>query len=178
MTALQAHPAVRLPVGRLAPMVVGAAALAAAIGVALTALLRPGELATAVVAGGSVVLGVGAMYAALGLIRTRYLVSLTTIFMGLSMVRLVASVAIGVAYMVTGANADGGRPDKFVFAMVFLGASLAVIAVETVLIRAIIRTLGESIARAALGPSAASDPSPAEPSVTSNEGAAARGDRL
>jgi hypothetical protein len=146
--------------------------MAAAIAVGATALVRPGELATAVVAGGSVVLAVGAMYAVLAAVRTRYLVSLTSIFMGLSMARLMLSVAIGAAYMLTAQHADGARPDKFVFGVTFLGVSLAVIAVETVLIRAIVRRLGESIAGAALAGHAPATDAPAPPqSPTTNSSA-------
>lgn len=151
MTALQAPNPVRLPVGRIAPIVVGVAALASVALIGGVALVRPAELGTAVVAGGSVVITVGGMYALLGVIRTRYLVSLTTIFMGLSMARLMVSVMIGVAYMLTAQYAGGGRPDKMVFGVVFLGVSLAVLGVETVLIRQIIHRLGESIAREARG---------------------------
>lgn len=143
MNALQAHPAIRLPVGRLAPMVAGSAAVGAGVLIGAIALIRPGELATAVVAGGSVVLAVGAMYAALGVIRVRHLLSLTTIFMGLAMARLVVSVALGMGYMLTATTDAGARPDKFVFAVVFLGTSLVVLAVETVLVRSTIQRLGQ-----------------------------------
>lgn len=170
MTAIQAHPAIRLPVGRLAPIVVGAAAFACGLIVASIAIIRTAELWTAAVAGGAVVIATGAMYLALGLIRVRHLLTLTTIVMGLSMVRLVASVVIGMAYMLTAAPEGGVKPDKFVFAVVFLGVSLVVLGVETPLLRRAIQSLGGP------GPTPAartdSDPS-ATPSATSTTPAGA-----
>lgn len=145
MTAVPAHPAIRLPIGRLAPIVVGVAGLSAAVLIGLFAVIRPAELATALVGGGSVVLGVGAMYAALAAVRVRHILSLTTIFMGLSMVRLVVSAGLGAAYMLTAQTSAGDRPDKFVFAVAFLGVSLAVIAVETVLVRRAVRDLAAEL---------------------------------
>ncbi|MCB9840552.1 MAG: hypothetical protein H6809_02730, partial [Phycisphaeraceae bacterium] len=145
-------------VGRLAPKVVGASGLATGVIVAPIALIRPGEVATAAVGAGSVVLAVGAMYAVLAILRTRHLLSLTTAFMGLSMVRLLVSVAIGVAYMVTAVTPEGGSPDKFVFAVAFLGVSLVAIAVETPLVRGAIRDLGADPTGDAKPASSAADP--------------------
>ncbi|MEZ6233790.1 MAG: hypothetical protein R3B68_06335 [Phycisphaerales bacterium] len=144
--------------GRLAPKVVGASGLASGVIVGLLALARPAETATAAVGAGSVVLAVGGMYAVLATVRTRHLLSLTTLFMGLSMARLLASVAIGVAYMVTAVGPDGGSPDKFVFAVAFLGVSLVTLAVETPLVRGVIREIGADLSGegGATGPAARS----------------------
>ena len=177
MTALQAHPALRLPVARLAPVVAGAATLAAALGVAAIALIRPAEVATAVVAGCSVVLSVGAMYVVLGTVRARYLVSLTTMFMGLTMGRLMLSVAIGLAYMLTAQSSTGLGPDKVVFGVVFLGVSLAAIMVETPLVRATVAKMGESIARDASDhPHAETSATQANPTTSPGTGDRARSD--
>ena len=145
MTALPAHPAIRLPIGRLAPIVVGVGGASAGVMVVLATFVRPGEVGTAVVGGGSVVLAAGAMYALLATIRVRHLLSLTTILMAVSMARLLLSVGIGLAYMLTAVTPTGGRPDKFVFAVAFLGTSLAVIAVETVLLRRTIHDLAADL---------------------------------
>ncbi len=147
MAALQAHPALRLPVGRLAPLVVGASAVAGLLVTGAIALIRPSEVPTAVVGAGSVVLATGGMYAALALVRVRHLLSLTTIVMGAAMARLMASVVLGMGYMFTAVSADGAKPDKFVFAAAFLGVSLVVLAVETPVLRSTIRRLGGGATR-------------------------------
>ena len=168
MTAIPAHPAIRLPVGRLAPKVVATAGVAAGAIVGLLALVRPGEVATAAVGAGSVVLAVGAMYAVLATVRTRHLLSLTTLFMGLSMARLLLSVAIGVSYMVTAVTPSGGSPDKFVFAVAFLGVSLVTLAVETPLVRGAVREIGADLSGTGGSTSPAARTSSASSSSTSD----------
>lgn len=141
MTAVPAHPAIRLPVRRLAPAVLGAAGVAAGLGCAAAAVVRPEQTATAAVAAGSVVVATGVMYAILAMVRFRHLLTLTTAFMGLSMARLLASVAVGLGYMLS-AGSQGVGPDKFVFGAVFLGVWTVVLGVETPMARRIVAGLG------------------------------------
>lgn len=163
MTALQAHPAIRLPVGRLAPTVVGASGTAAAVLIGATALLRPADVATATVGACAVVLAVAGMYAILAAMRFRHLLTLTTAVMGLSMARLLASVALGVGWIFMASPPEGARPDKFVFAVAFLGTWLVVLGVETPLLRGAIRRLGDSLSSAATsGTAPASTPASAD----------------
>jgi len=143
MTALQAHPAIRLPVRRLAPTIIGAAVVAGGVLVGAVAALRPGEVATAAIAGGAVVLAVSGMLGVLALLRFGHLLTLTTAVMGLSMARLVASVGMGVGCLLLASPVDGAKPDKVVFAVVFLGTWLVVLGVETPVLRAAVRRLAD-----------------------------------
>ena len=110
MTAVPAHPAIRLPVRRLAPAVLGAAGVAAGLGCAAAAVVRPEQTATAAGGRGLRGRGHGGDVRDLAMVRFRHLLTLTTAFMGLSMARLLASVAVDLGYMLSaGSQSRSGQ---------------------------------------------------------------------